>query len=316
MKDSINYNYNLSIEEIEEFNDYSRFKLNQHYYYFVKFIRNENEINDIIECSKELKAKGIDCHGIILNKDNSVITKVNDVNYILLEISKDITKEFSIVDFIDINKKITLTKDKRNLYKNNWGQMWSDKVDYFEYQISELGKGKDGILNSFGYYIGMAENAIGYVNKITRNYQMIDLDRINLSHRRLFYPNIKLNYLNPLSFIFDLEVRDIAEYVKIVYFYGDEVEALAELTLYLKLVRLSPYSYHMLYARFLYPSYYFDLYEKIISNECREDKLIKIVSKVDDYEIFMTKVYKLISNYTNIEQIEWLNKKGAITQRL
>ena len=48
-----------------------------------------------------------------------------------------------------------------------------------------------------------------------------DAYRIVLSHRRVFYPNYKLNYLNPLSFVFDLEVRDVAEYLKAMFFKKD-----------------------------------------------------------------------------------------------
>ena len=58
----------------------------------------------------------------------------------------------------------------------------------------------------------------------------------------------------------------------------------------------------MLYARLLYPSYYFDLYEKIMNNEVEEDALIDIISLVTEYEIFLKKVYVLISKYSSLLQ--------------
>jgi len=315
MRNSINYNYNINIENLEECEGYYRFYLNNKAYFFVPYSRGEEEIKEIIECSRELKIKGIDCHDLMLNKDSSVLTKVGDNFYVLLGINGDLNQEFSIFDMIEINNKLILTPNKSKLYRNNWGKMWSDKIDYFEYQIRELGKDKEGILNSFSYYIGLAENAISYVNKTTKSLLPTNLDRVTLSHRRLFFPNIKLNYLNPLSFIFDMEVRDIAEYIKVIYFFNDSEEALAELELYLKLHKLSSYGYQMLMARLLYPSYYFDIYEKVMNNECSEEKLIPIITKVQDYERFLSNVFTLIAKYAFIEPIEWLNKK-VINQRL
>ena len=313
MKESINYTYNLNVENLEDFSFYYRFKINGQEFYFVPFNRSEEELKDLIECSRELKIRGIECHDFILNRNNLVVTKVGDQNFLLLRVIGEAKKEFYISDIVDLNNKLVLTSNKSKLYRNNWVQLWSEKVDYFEYQIRELGKEKIGVLNSFSYYIGLAENAICYVNKTNASLTPSDLDRVTLSHRRFFYPNIKLNYLNPLSFIFDLEVRDVAEYVKILYFYGEEGEAFAELELFFKLRRLSSYGYQMLFARLLYPSYYFDVYEKVMSNECSEDQLIPIVTKVDKYEEFLSSVLGLVSKYAVIEPIDWINKKRVIS---
>src|SRR5699024_9169729 len=147
----------------------------------------------------------------------------------------------------------TLNNYNSKLYRNNWENLWMQKVDYFEYQIRELGLDKQVIKNSFSYYIGLAENAISYVHNVKLKYP--SQGTIVLSHRRIFYPNYKLNYLNPLSFIFDLEVRDIAEYLKAMFFSeDDESEVLEELKSFLKIKRLTIYEYNMLYARLLYPS--------------------------------------------------------------
>ncbi len=59
------------------------------------------------------------------------------------------------------------------------------QVDYFEYQIRELGKDKKVILDSFSYYIGLGENAISYVNSTIAKYKPDDRERICLSHKRL-----------------------------------------------------------------------------------------------------------------------------------
>ena len=64
----------------------------------------------------------------------------------------------------------------------------------------------------------------------------------------------------------------------------------------------------MLYARLLYPSYYFDIYEDIMNNNGDEEKLIPIINKVNDYQEFLKNAYFEISKYTNLEKIDWIIK--------
>lgn len=305
MKETINYYYNLDIDELEEMDGKYHFVLNRRDYFFVFYNRLSDELEDIIECSKEMKARGFDCHDIILNRNGSVLTKVSEYDYILFAVS-NLKEEYDIVNITEISKKLVLSNYHSKLYRNNWGELWSKKVDYFEYQISELGIDKKVILDSFSYYIGLAENAISYVNKTNSMFLKSIYDKITLSHRRIFYPNIKLNYMNPLSFVFDLEVRDVAEYIKALFFSDSDIDAFEELVLYLKINKLTLYSYQMLYARLLYPSYYFDLYEEVMNKEICEECLLKVIQKVDNYELFLKKTYLEISKYANIEKVDWL----------
>jgi len=66
----------------------------------------------------------------------------------------------------------------------------------------------------------------------------------------------------------------------------------------------------MLYARLIYPTYYFDIYEDIMSGKKDEDDLIPIIDKVDDYEMFLKNAYYEISKYAPIDRIEWLLQKN------
>ena len=62
----------------------------------------------------------------------------------------------------------------------------------------------------------------------------------------------------------------------------------------------------MLFARLLYPSYYFDLYDAIMNHDESEEKLISIIAKVDDFELFLKEAYLEISKYASIDKINWL----------
>ena len=306
MKEIINYYYNLDLIDITEYNNYSTFRYNGDEFYFVFFNRTEEELKDILDLSYELKMKGIRVHDIIPNIYNNPLTKVGENYYLLLKLNANKDEKINFIEMCEFLSKVKLNQKNSKLYRNNWGELWSKKVDYFEEQISAIGKDKKIVLDSFSYFIGLAENAICYVNKINKVMNLGENDAITLSHRRIFYPNINLNYLNPLSFIFDLEVRDVAGYLKVEFYNGDD--ALLDLKTYLKIKKLTPYSYHMLYARLLYPSSYFDIYEDIMNNDGNEEKLIPVIKKIDEYEEFLKNAYLEISQYTNLERINWLLK--------
>ena len=313
MKDIINYYYNFNIASVEDWDSIFIFTYKKEKFYFVPFKRTERELIDLVEITKELKARGLECHDLILNKFGKLITNVYETNYILLKPIGDIYEEYDIKDMLKINSNLILTPHKSNLYRNSWSKLWSDKIDYFEYQIHELGKNHEIILDSFSYYIGLGENAISYVNNASLKYQKASNDRICLSHRRIKYPNYKLNFLNPLSFIFDLEVRDIAEYIKSAFFAG--ADALSYLKETLRIAKFSVYSLELLYARLLYPSYYFDIYEAIMNDLESEEKLIPIIEKADEYEDFLRDAYLEINKYAPIEGIDWLIKNIRINLR-
>ena len=286
MKETLEYYYNLDIDNLEELDGKYHFKIENQDFFFVFYNRGLEELEDIIGVCNEMFLKGINVHEVIRNRDNSFLTKVNEYNYILFKVN-NLSEEYDIFDMVNISNKLVLNNNKSSLYRNNWGSLWSDKIDFFEYQVRELGVEKNVVKSSFSYYVGLSENAISYVNNAILKYGGVSSGRIVLSHRRVFYPNYKLNYMNPLSFVFDLEVRDVAEYLKSMFFKKDIEYCLDELKSYLSIRKLNIYEYHMFYARLLYPSYYFDVYDSVMNKNVNEEELVKIVKRSNDYEKFL-----------------------------
>ena len=305
MKETIMYYYNIDVDVLEENDGKYHFKYQNRDYFFVFYNRNLEELDDIITCVFNMKVKGILVNDIIMNINGSFLTSINGFNYILMSVVNP-KEEFDIFDIVNIASKLHLNNKTSKLYRNNWGTLWMQKIDYFEYQIRELALNKPVVKDSFSYYIGLAENAISYVNNINARFPNVS-STVVLAHRRVFYPNYKLNFFNPLSFIFDLEVRDVAEYLKAMFFAIDtEYEVLEDLKSYLSIRGLSVYEASMLYARLLYPSYYFDIYEEVMNKERDEEDLVRVIKKVDLYEDFLKKAYLEITKYAMIERIDWL----------
>lgn len=305
MKETLEYYYGIDVNTIDEQDGKFHFKLNNEDFFFVYYNRGIDELDDIIGVNNEMIKKGIDVHKIMLNRNNSYLTTLNGYNYMLFSVS-NLKEEYDIFDMVSISEKLMVTDARSKLYRNNWGELWASKIDYFEYQVRELAYEKSVIKDSFSYYIGLAEVAISYVNNTNFSYGNSFAPRLVLSHRRVFYPNYKLNYLNPLSFIFDMEVRDIAEYIKAMFFKEDFDYSFDELSSFLKIRPMNVYEYQMLFARLLYPTYYFDLYESIMNKDTDEEELVKVIKRVDEFELFLKKTYLEISKYAKIEKIDFL----------
>ena len=310
MEQFLKYFYNIYIDKVCSKNESYYFYKDNNLFWVVKNYRTEEELKDIYQINYELLNNNYPVSEIVLNIYNLPISVYENNNYILLKINCNTSSDIDLNDILKINRNLYLNKDKKNLYRNNWAELWERKIDYFEYQIKELGRDKKIILNSFSYYIGLAENAISIANNIDLNNNDISINNIVLSHRRVNYPNMEYDYYNPLNFIFDLEVRDVAEYLKSMFFYTDREKTMDELINYVNKSELNNYTANMLYARLLYPSYYFDVYEKVIEDLDDESNLLDIINKTGEYELFLKDVYYELSKKFNIEMILWIiNKK-------
>lgn len=297
MKNLLQYNYNNDIETYQKIDNGITFYIDYDKYYFINIKRVPSDIEKI---NNLLQQYITSYHNIIPNKYGNIITIDEEKNYILLKIKGSENNEIELRDML-LNQ-IQVFEPDYILRRDNWGKLWSEKVDYLEYQVSELGQNHPVVLSSFSYYVGLAENAIEY-------YNMLELKDISLfiSQKRIKYPNISLNYFNPLNIVIDYKVRDIAEYIKSMFFKNED--AFKELETLTKKEALNSLEYNLLYARLLYPTYYFDELSLILENNEDEDVLLKYLDKVEKFEEFLKKTFELFSKKTAMIKVEWLIKK-------
>ncbi len=310
MIELLNFFYNMNdIKVMEEKKCQTFFLFQERKYLLTEYGRSDSEFEELLSLNQELIQKNLPTSRFVLNNQNSFLSLYKDKKYVLLELVNPIDKEYNVLDMVSFADRIVVSSKKSILIRNRWAELWSSKVDYFEYQIRQLGKDKPIILNSFSYYIGLAENAICYVNNTTKNYQPNINERITLQRKRVAFPNMQMDYFNPLNYVIDIEVRDVASYFKSLFFNSYE-DLFIEVNAYLKRKRLGIYGYQLLYARLLYPSFYFDIYEKVMEGEEEESALLPIINKVNDYEYFLKDMYYLLSKYAPIEKVDWIvNKK-------
>lgn len=220
---------------------------------------------------------------IVMNVDKEYVTNIKNIKYILLERINSYTLNIDNI----LNNSIPLgTKEI------HWDKLWEEKLDYYENYLKSIPCNK--LKESFVYYSGLTENAIKFYKEIKKEYHVF------LSHLRLN----EMDYLNPVNLIVDYRARDVAEYIKLKFF-NDEVN---DIDFNFIFNNLNEIDILILYARLLYPSYYYDCYEKICNGS--EDKCLEIyINKIADYERLLMDLYFKIKKIINIPKIGWIIKK-------
>lgn len=292
LKNIIEYFYNLKIDTLHKNRNRYEFEINKNRYYLVLAYRYEKELEQIENLIKDNK----NFDQIIRNINSKLMTNINGKNYLLLEKSN---KKTSIEDELLNYYKVLLPSQLYfNIDRTDWVYLWSEKIDYIEYQKIHL-KGEYPLLEeSINYFIGMAENAIMYVRNCFKEDS--NLDDLVLSHKRI----ISKEFNSPINLIVDHRSRDISEYLKYLFFTNDY--DYIKINQYLQKLNLNSYMYKLLYGRMLFPTFYFDKYDDIVNKNKSEKEILAILKKVEAYEDFLKNIYLIINQNTAIKKVDWL----------
>lgn len=299
MKNAINYYYNLVTYDIRHKGKKYRFKVDNDEYLLCRCDYDIEELEEIYKLNGFLLQFNIYVHQIILNINNQIITYINNEPYILMRIFITENRKININDIISFGN-FSMYNYFPLLQKNNWRNFWIRKIDYFEYQISETGINYNLIRDSFNYFVGMTETAISLLYDFEYNGGFI------ISHRRITPESTLEDLYNPINLIIDSKVRDICEYFKNGFFKGQI--NLSDIKNYLSTIFLTEQEKYLFYVRMLYPSFYFDLYEKVINELIDEKEMIKIIDKISDYQLLLKDLYWYLRIYIKLPDIEWIIK--------
>ena len=294
MKNILEFYYNLSLEEeILNRNGNYYFVINNNSFVFRPFYGNNNSIDDIYKLNNYLSNFSY-IDKIILNKFNSPITKVKDNLYVLILLKGNNNINLSIISNL---ASIDIPSFK-SLERNNWEVLWGNLIDYYEMQIGQ----NPLIRESFDYFVGMGENAISYLVNTKKEVKPNFYDKKVLSHNNLYN-----SLFDPLNIILDHKARDLAEYIKLSFFNNNQ-NIFKELDEYFYYNHYSFYGMRILFARIMYPSFYFKLYDEILSKKKEEKELNSIIKRIDEYELYLSNIYFYLRKYYDIPMIEWLKK--------
>lgn len=259
-------------------------------------------LQEIYNLHIDVLKRGVYVHQIILNKDGGIATLINGIPYIMMRLHYD-DREINFNDLLPFFN-CYYNGDSR-LSRSNWEKLWSDKIDYLEYEINQLGQKYPEIRDSFSYFVGLGETSIQLVNMInSRSKDSKVMAVTSISHDRIKNNASLFDLYNPLNLVVDYRVRDVAEYLKHRYYGGYDIEK--DLGNFLYYGNLTQDEYLIFLARMMYPTYYFDLYEDIISGLIECDELKIIINKVNDYQKLIQYIYDYYKSFLRITPIEWL----------
>lgn len=290
MRNVLWYYYQLRCDEIKEHANEVIIRNNNAEFIFKELTIPEETLKQVVET---LYYKQVPTSIIVLNKDRDILTQYNNKKYVLLKKVQLLTENF--VDLTNIEIKID---------KNDIGTIWAKKIDYYMLQLNEFGNNKEILINSFNYYVGMAENAISMANRINSNQREF---RYVIQHTRLSYPISRDKYYDPTTMVIDLRIRDLSGFIKSKFF-NDNI-TIDEIDKIVRKYDIDEFELNMLYARLFYPTYYFDLFEDMVIDEEDEEKIISILKKREKYEVLLYDFYKFYKDKYNIFEIEWIKKE-------
>ncbi|KAB7666486.1 spore coat putative kinase YutH [Bacillus sp. B1-b2] len=189
-----------------------------------------------------------------------------------------------------------------------WKGLWEQRIDQMEsYWNGMLYKQPESdfdrlFLESFPYYMGMAENAIQYLVDTELDDEPNAVDSGTICYNRFTKNTWAKDYYikNPFDWIFDHCGRDLAEWTRERYFkniktYHREVKVFFDD--YQSITPLSSFSWRLIYSRLLFPIHYVECVENYYSatNEAdrlfHEDRLKKMLNQSADLEEFLNQFY-------------------------
>lgn len=300
MKNAVQYYYKLTPDSIHQVNKDYRIVIGNNIYMMYNLEIISNEIYEIYALTELLLHNNILCNKIILNATDQIVTQINDASYILVKILFA-NRNVNFQDLFNFSNLYVDASKYNFLDKSDWYSLWTNKIDYIEYQVSQLGKDYPLIRKSINYYIGMAETAINLLgNKKKEGLYLV------VSHRRVKSKSKLWDIYNPLSLVIDSRVRDISEFYKTTFF--DDQLNIEQLKKQLLAYHFSPYEAFLFYVRMIFPTYYFDCYEEIILGDLNEQELMKYIHKAEDYCVFLKEIYYFLKQYYDIFEIEWIIK--------
>ena len=293
IKQYIEYYYNLENINITKIKEYYRFDYKNTNYLFMPLTRYPIEILQIYRVINN----DANYDNIVLNVKNQLITYIDGKNYILVRLSKN-SANYNLYNQIEKSKIVYLPNEMIDkITKTNWDILWSKKIDYIEYQLNNLDN-DNIVFNSVWYYIGMAENAISYVNE---TFSLSSNHRLYVSHKRI---NEQF-FNNPLNLIVDYRSRDISEYLKYI-FLKKEYDYI-EIKEKLQKLNLDEFLCRMIYGRLFFVTFYFDIFDSVMNGN-KENKLLlrNIINRADEYEDYINSIYDILAQIKKIPRIGWV----------
>ena len=298
MNNLLSYYYDITTNNIRKHNNnyFFVFKKNK---YCLNALEEVN-FNYFLNMMQNLKYN-VYVHTLVLNKEKKYITFDGTKYYVLFKINITSDRIININDIILFNKYIFLY-DYPNINKKMCIEKWSKKIDYFEFYFDSRDDVSNELKNIFYYIVGLGEVAIKY---LSINNSINTGDTI-ICHKRIKYKYTLYDLYNPLNFIYDEKTRDVAEYIKSLFW--NEKWSYNNIQVIISTVNYNENNFIFLISRLLFPTYFFDLFDEYFNNELEDIYIIKKFDKIKEYQTYIRNIIAIINTMKRLHMpsIDWL----------
>ncbi|WP_445492333.1 spore coat putative kinase YutH [Niallia sp. 03133] len=289
------------------------------------------ELAELERLSEHLLSRGDRQVGTFLqSKDGDTKVEVEKQSYCVI-----VNENVSSFTFKQIGRKLgkfhyrgrTVPFNVENISRiGQWKGLWEKRIDQIEaFWNTMLYKQPESefdrmFLESFPYYMGMAENAIQYLVDTELDDEPDAVDSGTICHNRFVKETWMGNYYmkNPFDWVFDHCGRDLAEWSRERYFrniktyHRDVKKFFAD---YQTIMPLSSFSWRLVYARLMFPLHYVECIEDFYSAVHEEDRLFledrmkKYLSHSKESEQFLREFFENVEvpvRKMKIPTVDWL----------
>lgn len=324
--------YGLKAEKMEKLGRYeAMIAKNQHY--FVVPVENvsDEEIAELQQMSLYMFTKGDGAVATFVpTRMGSFVTQVNEKRIVVLRGNIQ-----PYARTLNIGRELAKFHQRGRTYPypvrqcnriGQWKELWGKRVDQMEafwrgkVQMHPENAFERLFIESFPYYLGIAENAIQYLVDTELDDQPQGVDYATICHQRftigLWRNDYEIKF--PTDWVYDHCARDLAEWVRhffqtTKFIETDKIRQFFQE--YQRVTPLTPFSWRLIYSRLLFPLHYFEciegyyLAQKDEEKAMYERKLSKMLNDSQKYERFLAMFYELAGfsvNTSHVPRIKWL----------
>ena len=332
MKETLQEMYQLNTEQYMKLGPYEAFLDRSNLYFLIPIDLKPEDVSNIYNSAFFMLDYHVKQIAIPkMNAKGELVTKIQDYDFLLLETKakKRTEKEPSLATelayFHYVGKFYQADTGKFHRM-GIWKELWESRIDNLErhwYQVLHthpVERFDQWFIESFPYYLGLAENAIQYLVDTEIDAQPSTFDSGCFTSERFMRHSWGeiYTYKLPSEWVFDHPVRDLAEWIRHEYFFHEddfEKKMYQFLNDYEQLMPLSPFSWRLLYARLLFPVHYFMTVEDYYMRQDKEEKylheerLLYMLEDTNTYEDFLKNFFgsiRLPNTQYQIPRVDWL----------
>ncbi|SHM92530.1 hypothetical protein [Gracilibacillus kekensis] len=291
--------------------------MDQSYYYFVVPTNvSERYALELYTIAVHLHQQGfpqITCP--IPSVHNQFVTMIGKEKFMLCYAKKSTDKN-KLSSFHKAGFQYPYQPDSITNY-GNWKELWITKIDQYEAIYQQLYHERPAsiyirdFINLFPYIVGIAENAIQYMNHVEQETQFHQHDQPTITFGR-FVDQLSEPFIWCNQLVYDHPVRDIAEKIRPFMMNNNGLsseECRSFLQEYASDLPLSIFGWKLLYARLLFPIHLLDFMDLVRHSSEQKLTINQIIENQANYEENLrTFFYQLGIDERQINnlQLDWL----------